>query len=131
MRNRQGQRAGSGAQVEDDRVAAAVAFEEGQRPPEQQFRLGPRDEHPRPHCQVDLPHRRGTGDVLQRNPLRALFDHRAVGVDGRRIDERDQSESPALDAEQVRCEKFGVDRGLGTPASSRTDAASMMARRRG
>ena len=70
---------------------------------------------------------RDAGEVLQRDPLRALGNEVGVAFRGRRVAEQQRAEPAGPHAEQVTGQEFGVHRGPGTPAAASTAAASRTA----
>lgn len=117
VRHGEGECSRPGAQVEDYGRAMIDAFEEGERPSEQQLGLRTRNEHTRTDLDVDIAQSCCAGYVLKRNTLRPLSDRLLISLDDLRLHEGHEAEPTTLDTEEVRCQQFGIDAGTGNSSS--------------
>ena len=107
--DRQCQCARARAQIENHRRVVVDVFEERQSPGQQQFGFRSGHEHARSYFDVDVAQRRGSRDVLQRNAFRALLDGSEVRLDELGFHERHQTETAAIDSDEVCGEQLRID----------------------
>ena len=103
----QRERAGAGAQVDDQR--RRHVGDRPQAPLQQQLGLRAGGEHPRPDGDGDRPEHRGAEQVLQGLAGGPAHDQLPQRLDHGRVDERVHHQLPTLHADDVCGEDLGVD----------------------
>jgi hypothetical protein len=107
--DRQRDRAGPAAQVDDGRRVGPVDAVDAQAPLDQQLGLRPGNEHARPDRHLDPVERGDPGEVLERYPIGPGRDQRAQPLGPHRVERRPHREPGTGNAEHMRRQNLGVD----------------------